>query len=170
MIISNYSAKFRESWSQILGRGLCVLQSTVTLLLLCFFACLCWGTQITHPKDSIICMSYTLQTNVTFPFSKGFFISYSHVIIQINPQRMALYMRGYTIAKGSSFGGSTLLITRCSFRQQGYWNDRKKNCETNWEWEYFTLKWRGCYLYDTVLQMNVILAWNIFWWYVQLLV
>ena len=71
-------------------------------------------------------MSYTLQTNVTFPFSKGFFISYSHVIIQINPQRMALYMRGYAIAKGSSFAGSTLLITRCSFRQQGYWNDRKK--------------------------------------------
>ena len=71
-------------------------------------------------------MSYTLQTNTTFPFSKGFVISYSHVIIQINPQLMALYMRGYAIAKGSAFAGSSLLITQRSFRQQEYWNDGKK--------------------------------------------
>ena len=39
---------------------------------------------------------------------------------------MALYMRGYAIAKGSAFAGSSLLITQCSFRQQEYWNDGKK--------------------------------------------
>ena len=39
---------------------------------------------------------------------------------------MALYMRGYAIAKGSAFAGSSLLITKCSFRQQEYWNDGKK--------------------------------------------
>ena len=71
---------------------------------------------------------------------------------QINPQRMALYMRGYVIAKGSALAGSSLLITRCSFMQQGYWNNRKKNCETKKKREYFTLKWRGCYLYDRVLR------------------
>ena len=97
-------------------------------------------------------MSYTLQTNATFSFSKGFVISYSHVMRQINPQRMALYMRGYVIAKGSALAGSSLLITRCSFMQQGYWNNRKKNCETKKKREYFTLKWRGCYLYDRVLR------------------
>ena len=71
-------------------------------------------------------MSYTLQTNATFSFSKGFVISYSHVMRQINPRRMALNIRGYVIAKGSAFAVSSLLITRCSFRQQGYWNNRKK--------------------------------------------
>ena len=71
-------------------------------------------------------MSYALQTNATFSFSKGFVISYSHVMRQINPQRMALYMHGYVIAKGSALAGSSLLITRCSFMQQGYWNDREK--------------------------------------------
>ena len=30
-----------NSWSHISGRGLCVLQSTVILLLLCLLACLC---------------------------------------------------------------------------------------------------------------------------------
>ena len=56
-------------------------------------------------------MSYTLQTNATFSFSKGFVISYSHVMRQINPQRMALYMRGYVIAKGSALASS-----RCFYK------------------------------------------------------
>ena len=58
MIISNCIAKFRESWSHILGKGLNVLQSTVsTVVLLCLFTCLCWGTQITQRVSTTLLAS-----------------------------------------------------------------------------------------------------------------